>query len=57
MATIARGYAVATDRTGRTIGTARDFAPGDAFSLRLRDGTVDAVTRAVHRGSESPEVP
>ena len=47
LATLGRGYAVATDGSGRTLSSSADFSPGAAFALRLRDGTVDAVTRTV----------
>ena len=47
MATMERGYAVARDARGRTLGSAADFAAGGEFTLRLRDGEVDAVSRAV----------
>lgn len=48
LATLERGYAVARDPDGRTLGSVRDFAPSVAFTLRLRDGTVGASTRSVH---------
>jgi exodeoxyribonuclease VII large subunit len=54
--TLGRGYAVATDGAGRTLATAADFVPGQPFALRLRDGTVDAVTRGVHRDPPSGAV-
>jgi len=44
LATLRRGYAVAATPGGRTLGSVADFAPGEAFTLRLRDGTVDATT-------------
>jgi exodeoxyribonuclease VII large subunit len=47
LATLARGYAVARDDAGRTLGAVTDFAPGDSFSLLLRDGTVHAEARRV----------
>jgi exodeoxyribonuclease VII large subunit len=49
LATLGRGYAVATDRAGGTLASTADFEPGTAFSLRLRDGMVDALTQAVRR--------
>jgi exodeoxyribonuclease VII large subunit len=43
LATLARGYAVARDATDRrTLASVRDFPPGAAFTLTLRDGNVDA---------------
>jgi exodeoxyribonuclease VII large subunit len=56
LATLGRGYAVATDATGRTLASAADFAPGQPFALRLRDGTIDAVARTVRTGVQSTEV-
>jgi len=47
LATLGRGYAVATDGAGRTLASAADFASGQPFALRLRDGMVDAVTEGV----------
>jgi exodeoxyribonuclease VII large subunit len=46
LATLARGYAVARDAAGRTLASARDFRPGDAFIIRLHDGEVDATSSA-----------
>ncbi|HET7230349.1 MAG TPA: exodeoxyribonuclease VII large subunit [Longimicrobium sp.] len=37
---LARGYAVPLDDSGRVLRRAADFAPGDAFRLRVADGTV-----------------
>jgi exodeoxyribonuclease VII large subunit len=47
LATLERGYAVPRGADGGTLGSVADFAVGRAFSLRLRDGEVDAVTSAV----------
>jgi exodeoxyribonuclease VII large subunit len=44
LATLARGYAIAQDDEGRTLGAVSDFAPGVAFDLRVRDGAVRATT-------------
>jgi exodeoxyribonuclease VII large subunit len=46
LATLERGYAVATDASGNTLASVRDFAAGRPFALRLRDGLADAVTSA-----------
>jgi exodeoxyribonuclease VII large subunit len=43
LATLARGYAVARDETGRHLPAAADFAPGLPFTLVLRDGEVAAT--------------
>ena len=45
LATMERGYAVARDAAGATLGSVGNFSPGQPFTLRLRDGEVDAVTR------------
>ena len=47
LATLARGYAVARGADGRTLGSVSDFARDASFTLRLRDGDVDAVARAM----------
>jgi exodeoxyribonuclease VII large subunit len=47
LATLRRGYAVAASPDGRTLASVADFAPGQPFSLRLRDGTVDATSTNV----------
>ncbi|HKV51806.1 MAG TPA: exodeoxyribonuclease VII large subunit [Gemmatimonadaceae bacterium] len=44
LATLGRGYALATDETGRALTNASQFEPGRAFGLRLRDGQVTART-------------
>jgi len=48
LATLARGYAVARDDSGATLGSTADFAPALDFNLLLRDGSVRATTRSVH---------
>jgi exodeoxyribonuclease VII large subunit len=53
LATLARGYAIATDADGHTLGSAADFGAGKAFRLTLRDGDVDATTTSV-RGRRVP---
>jgi exodeoxyribonuclease VII large subunit len=47
LATLARGYAVARDDAGATLGSAADFAPDQDFELLLHDGTVRATARSV----------
>jgi exodeoxyribonuclease VII large subunit len=43
LATLGRGYAVARDvESGATLTSVEQFAPGTAFNLLLRDGTVRA---------------
>ncbi|HEY7860933.1 MAG TPA: exodeoxyribonuclease VII large subunit, partial [Gemmatimonadaceae bacterium] len=48
LATLARGYAVARDASGATLGSVDAFAPGLDFDLLLRDGIVRATARTVH---------
>jgi exodeoxyribonuclease VII large subunit len=48
LATLARGYAVARDDSGATLGSTSDFAPALDFNLLLRDGTIRATTKSVH---------
>jgi exodeoxyribonuclease VII large subunit len=45
LAVLGRGYAVAKDKEGRPLTSARDFTAGLEFLLMLRDGEVEAVTR------------
>ena len=47
IATLERGYAVASGADGRTLGSVSDFAPAQSFTLRLRDGAVEATTGRV----------
>ena len=47
LATLERGYAVARDAGGRTLASVADFRPDGAFTLRMRDGEVDAETRSI----------
>ena len=42
LATLARGYAVARNDSGDTLGSVSQFAAGDRFDLLLRDGSVRA---------------
>ena len=47
LATMGRGYALAHDGNGRTLGSIADFAEGLPFALRLRDGAIGATTSVV----------
>lgn len=49
LATLERGYAVALDAEGRTLGSVGDFRAAMAFTLRVRDGIVRADARSVQR--------
>ena len=55
LATLARGFAVARDDAGATLGSTSDFAPAMEFNLLLRDGTVRATTRSVHEASRTTD--
>jgi exodeoxyribonuclease VII large subunit len=55
LATLSRGYAVARDRHGRALTSARQFSPGLEFNLLLRDGRIAAKTEEVSP-NESPDV-
>jgi exodeoxyribonuclease VII large subunit len=46
LATLERGYAVARGADEATLASVADFSAGTPFTLRLRDGEVDATTRA-----------
>lgn len=52
LATLGRGYALATDESGRPLMNAAQFETGQPFRLRLRDGRVDARTE---RSLPAPE--
>ncbi len=45
LSTLARGYSIARDADGRTLGSVDEFESGKDFELMLRDGTVPARTR------------
>jgi exodeoxyribonuclease VII large subunit len=47
LATLERGYAVARADHGAALTSSSQFTEGQEFTLRLRDGEVDATTRAV----------
>jgi exodeoxyribonuclease VII large subunit len=47
LATLERGYAVARDADGRTLSSVADFRRDGTFTLRMRDGEVDAEARSV----------
>jgi exodeoxyribonuclease VII large subunit len=54
LATLERGYAIARDADGRTLASVNDFKAKQKFTLRLRDGEVDAVAGA-RRAIVEPE--
>lgn len=47
LATLERGFVVASDPDGHTLSSIAAFAPAQAFTIRLRDGEVDARATAV----------
>ncbi|HKP16584.1 MAG TPA: exodeoxyribonuclease VII large subunit, partial [Gemmatimonadaceae bacterium] len=47
LATLERGYAAARGPDGATLTSAAQFDDGADFTLRLRDGEVDATARRV----------
>jgi exodeoxyribonuclease VII large subunit len=53
LATLERGYAAASGADGATLASVADFAEGDDFTLRLRDGEVDATARRIRAAGES----
>jgi exodeoxyribonuclease VII large subunit len=58
LSTLARGYSVARDPDGRTLSSVEEFTVGDAFSLLVRDGHVEARTEtATRRLPADPEHP
>ena len=44
LATLARGYAVARDKEGNVLTSAKNFEKGLEFLLQLHDGTIEATT-------------
>jgi exodeoxyribonuclease VII large subunit len=48
LAVLARGYALATTREGRVLRRATELAVGDAFKVRLEEGSVSARVEATH---------
>ncbi|MGH7647062.1 MAG: exodeoxyribonuclease VII large subunit [Gemmatimonadaceae bacterium] len=54
LATLGRGYALATDESGHALTNAAQFEVGRAFQLRLRDGEVGARTESA---AVTPAVP
>ena len=53
LATLSRGYAIARDNTGKTLGSVADFAPERDFELLLQDGKI--LARPVRNGG-SPDL-
>jgi len=54
MLPIKDGYAVARSEQGTTLASSTQFVEGQSFTLRLRDGEIDATTRAVRPLPEHP---
>lgn len=52
LGTLDRGYGVARDALGRTLAAVADFAPGESFVLRVRDGEIDALVTGVRPMAE-----
>ena len=52
LATLRRGYTVAAAPDGRTLASVADFVAGQSFTLRLRDGAVDATTVKVRAAGQ-----
>jgi exodeoxyribonuclease VII large subunit len=55
LATLERGYGAVRDAEGRTLSSVAQFREGSEFTLRLRDGEVDATTRAIRPAPEVSE--
>ncbi|MES2179241.1 MAG: exodeoxyribonuclease VII large subunit [Gemmatimonadota bacterium] len=53
LATLERGYAVARATDGRTLASVADFSPQLPFTLRVRDGEIDAVAGERHSGAKT----
>jgi exodeoxyribonuclease VII large subunit len=48
LATLERGYGIARDSNGKTLGSVVDIDPGAKFELILKDGSVEAKAVRVH---------
>ncbi len=46
-ATISRGYAIVAGRTGQVVTSIRDVSPGDALSVQLEDGLIQATATKI----------
>lgn len=57
LATLGRGYALATDESGHALMSAAQFERGRAFRLRLRDGQVGARTESATVNPAPPQEP
>jgi exodeoxyribonuclease VII large subunit len=57
LATLSRGYAVARDKDGHALTSARQFSPGVEFNLLLRDGRVSARSEEVEVDESSDSEP
>ncbi|MDA1302114.1 MAG: exodeoxyribonuclease VII large subunit, partial [Proteobacteria bacterium] len=48
LATLERGYAIATDHAGHVVTDARSVAPGDQIEVRLNKGRLVTEVRETH---------
>jgi exodeoxyribonuclease VII large subunit len=55
LATLERGYAIASDGEGRIVRDAASVAPGDALQLRLHRGRLDVSVTTSHAGADLGE--
>jgi exodeoxyribonuclease VII large subunit len=55
LATLARGYAVATDHVGKVITTVTSVRPGDTVTVRVRDGRIATIVESAE--SDPPANP
>ena len=49
---LSRGYSVATNESGKVIASVADATEGEHFSLRLKDGTMQATVDSLVRNGE-----
>ncbi|MCB1900116.1 exodeoxyribonuclease VII large subunit [Cognatazoarcus halotolerans] len=52
---LARGYGIVRDQNGRIVREATSVGPGEALSIRLSHGRLDAVVSATHPAATSPD--
>jgi exodeoxyribonuclease VII large subunit len=55
VSTLARGYAVARDESGATLGSVRQFTDGMPFELIVRDGVIPGAVRGTPRSNQESE--
>jgi exonuclease VII large subunit len=50
---LSRGYAIITDASGKVISSIRDAKIEQIMSIRVIDGTIEAVAQSIQAGGEN----